>query len=94
LPILLTAGSFDFIKHQGDGKDEIIIHAQQFLDKFSSNVRQQQIKYGYDVITVSTVTIVKKIISSEYLPGTSFDPLSIDLLTYPSRGPPSLNTLS
>jgi hypothetical protein len=88
LLVLLNAGPFGFIQQQGDGKDELVIHATQFLPELSSRLQQPQIKYSFDVVHVSVVTIFKKIISDDYIPGTSFDPISADLLTYPSRGPP------
>lgn len=90
LLVLLSAGPFGFIEQQGDGKDELVIHNTQFLAKLSSFLQQPQIKYGFDVVHVSVVTIFKKIISDDYIPGTSFDPLSDDLSTHPSRGPPRL----
>lgn len=90
---LLSAGSFGFIEQPGGGKDELVIHAAQFLAKLSSPLQQLQIKYAFDVVHVSVVTIFKNIISGDYIPGTSFDPLSVDLLTYPSRGPPRLITI-
>ena len=64
--------------------------ATQFLAKLSSLFQQPKIKYGFDVIQVSVVPVFKKIISEEYIPGTSFDPLSADFFTYPDRGPPRL----
>jgi hypothetical protein len=88
LLVLLNAGPFDVIEQQGDGKDEVAIHAAQFLAELSSPFRQPQIKYSLDAVIFSVVTIFKKVISEEYIPGTSFDPLSVDLLTCPSRGPP------
>jgi hypothetical protein len=90
LLVLLSVGPFGFIAQQEDRKDELFIHALQFLAKFSSTLQQHQIKYGFDVVHVSVVRIFKKIISDDYIPGTSFDPLSPDLLTYLSRGPPRL----
>ena len=91
LLVLLNAGPFGFIAQQGDGKDELVIHNNtQFPAKLSSFLQQLQIKYGFDVVHVSVVTIFKKIISDDYIPGTSFDPLSADFLTYPARGPPRL----
>ena len=90
LLVLLNAGPFGFIAQQGDGKDELVIHATQCFAKLSSPLQQPQIKYGFDVVHVSVVTIFKKIISDDYIPGTSFDPLSDDLPTHPSRGPPRL----
>ena len=93
LLVLLNAGPFGFIQKQEDGKDEFVIHAPQFLPELSSLLQQPQIKYGFYVVHVSVVTIFKKIISDDYIPGTSFDPLSVDLLTYPDRGPPRLITI-
>jgi hypothetical protein len=93
LMVLLGAGPFGFIAQQGDGKDEFVIHATQFLPKLSSLLKQFEIKYGFDVLHVSAVTIFKKTISADYISGTSFDHLSIDLITYLSRGPPRLITL-
>ena len=90
LLVLLNAGPFGFIEQQGDGKDELVIHAAQFLDRLNSSLQQPKIKYGFDVVQVSEVTIFKKNISGDYIPGTSFDPLSADFLTYPDRGPPRL----
>jgi hypothetical protein len=90
LAILLNAGSFGFIGQECSGNKEVYIHTGQFLKKISSSVRQLQIKYGFDAVHVSVVPIIKKIISAEYFPGTSFDPISADLLTHSSRGPPCL----
>jgi hypothetical protein len=73
-----------------DRKAELVINATQFLAKLSSPLQQLQIKYGFDVVHVSVIPIFRKIISGDYIPGTSFDPLSADLVTYPSRGPPRL----
>lgn len=87
---VLNAGPFGFIEQQGDGKDELAIHAEQFLAKLNSLLQQPKIKYGFDVIQVSVVPVFQKIISEEYIPGTSFDPLSIDILTQSSRAPPRL----
>ena len=93
LLVLLSAGPFGFIEQQGDRKDEFVIHATQFLPELSSILQQPQINYGFDVVHVSVVTIFNKITSDDYIPGTSCDPLSADLLTYPSRGPPRLITI-
>jgi hypothetical protein len=92
LLVLLNAVSFDFIEQQGGGTDELVIHVARFHAKLSSPIQQPQIKCKFDAVQVSVVTIFKKIISEDYIPGTSFDPLSIDLLTYPPRGPPRLIT--
>ena len=90
LLVLLSAGPFGFMAQQRDRKNELVIHATQFLAKLSSPLQQLQIKYGFDVVHVSAEPIFRKIISDDYIPETSFDPLSADLLTYPSRGPPCL----
>ena len=88
LLVLLSTGPFGFIEQPGNRKDEFVIHTAQFLDKLSTSHRQIQIKYGFDAVHISVVPIFKKIISDDYIPGTSFDPLSADFLTYPDRGPP------
>ena len=93
LLVVLNANSFDFVEQLVDGKDEFVIHGTQFLSKLSSLLQQPKIKYGFDVIHVSIVPVLKKIISEEYVPGTSFDPLSADFFTYPDRGPPRLMTI-
>jgi len=91
--ILLNASSFDFIEKQGDRKDDFIIQAPHLQAKFDSTFQKLQIKYGFDVVQVSVVTIFKKIISQDYIPGTSFDPLSADILTCLSRSPPHRTTM-
>ena len=90
LLVLLSAGPFDFIEQQGDRKDEFVIHATQFLPELSSLLQQPQIKYGLDATRVSRIPIFTKIIQENYIPGTSFDPISTDLLTNLNRGPPRL----
>ena len=93
LLVLLNAGPFGFLEQQWNKQDDFVIHAATFLDKLSSSNRQIQIKYGFDAVHISVVPIFRKIISVDYIPGTSFDPLSADLLTYSSRGPPRLITI-
>jgi hypothetical protein len=90
LLVLLSAGPFAFIEQKGDGKDECFIHSQQSLAELSVTFQKLQIKYGFDVVHFSLAPIITKIISCDYIPGISFNPLSADLLTYPSRGPPRL----
>jgi hypothetical protein len=92
LLLLLSAGPFGFIQRQGDGKDELVIHAPQFLDKLTSSLQKPQIKYGIDVDINTSIEIPRNIISDDYILGTSLDLLSAALLTYPSRGPPRLTT--
>jgi hypothetical protein len=88
---LLSAGPFGFIEErQGDEKGELVIHAPQCFAQLSGHLRLLKIKYGFDVVHVSVVPIYTKIISDDYIPGTSFDPLSENLLTNPNRGPPRL----
>ena len=93
LPVILSAGPFGLIEQQQRGKSELFIHAPQFLAELSARLEKPQIKYGFDVIRVSAVRILTKIISDDYIPGTSLDPLSADFLTYPDRGPPRLITI-
>jgi len=88
LLILLNAGPFIFVQQPSDREDELVIHAPEFFTKLSGSLQQLQIKYGLDVLYVSAIPILKKIISSDFIQGTSFDPLSAYLLTYPNRGPP------
>lgn len=90
---LLNVGPFGITEQQGDGEGELVIHATQFLTKLSASLQQPKIKYGFDVVHVSVVTIFKKIISDDYILRTSFDPRSIDLRNSPSRGPPRLITI-
>ena len=89
LLVLLNAGPFGFVE-QADRKDELVIHATQFLAGLSSPLQQPQINYGFDVVLISAVTVCKKIISVDYIPGTPFDPFSADPLSSSSRGPPRL----
>jgi hypothetical protein len=93
LLLLLSAGPCDFIEQQVNGKDDLVIHATQILAKLSSSLQQPQIKYGFDVGLISTVSIFKKIISDDCILITSFVCLSSDLLNYSSRGPPRLITI-
>jgi hypothetical protein len=91
--VFLNAGHFDFIEQQGDRKDELIIHATRFLDELNSPCQQPKIKYGFDVILLPVVTIFKKVISDDFIPGTSLDPFPINPITYPSRSPPRFITI-
>lgn len=93
LLVLLSAGPSCFIELQGDGIGDHVIQSPQYFAKLSGQLRQFQIKYGFDVVHVSVVTIITKIISVDYIPGTSFEPLSADLLIYPDRGPPCFITI-
>ena len=90
LLVLLSAGPFGFIEQEGDGKDDYVISSPYCFGKLNGQLRQIQIKYGFDVINVSLVSIITEIISGDYIPGTSLDPLSADFFTYPDRGPPRL----
>ncbi len=93
LLVLLSAAPFGFSEQQGDEKDDHVISSPHCFDKLSGQLRQLQIKYGFDVVNVSGVPTITKSISVDYIPGTSYDPLSADFLTYPDRGPPHLITL-
>jgi len=90
---LLNVNPVAYIEQESDGKDESVIHSLQFLAEHSIALHKNQIKYGFDVVQVSVVPIFKKIISENYVRGTSFDPVSTDLLTNPNRGPPRLITI-
>jgi hypothetical protein len=90
---LLSAGPFGFIEQQGDGKEELVIHSPHFLVELCGSLQKIQINYGLDAAHVSTVTLFTKIISENYIPGTSFNPVSEDLLTDLNRGPPRLITI-
>ena len=93
LLVLLSAGPFGFIAPQGEGKVELVIHSPHFLAELCGSLQKIQINYGLDIVHVSAVTLYTKIISESYIPGTSFNPVSEDLLTNPSRGPPRLITI-
>ncbi len=90
LLVFLSAGPFGFIEQEGDGKDDYVISSPDCFGKLNGELRQIQIKYGFNAIHVSLVPIITEIIAGDYVPGISFDPLSADLLTYPDRGPPRL----
>jgi hypothetical protein len=93
LLVLLSASSFGFIEQQRNENDDFVIHSPQSLAELSGTFQKHQIKYCFDVVHVSVVPILKKIISETYVPGTFFDPISNDLLTNPDRGPPRLITI-
>jgi hypothetical protein len=94
LLVLLNASPFGFIQQKKeDGKSEFVIHSPQSLAELNVTFQKLQIKYGFDVIHISVVPTFNKIISEDYIPGISFNPLSANLLTYPSRGPPRLITI-
>lgn len=93
LLVLLGAAPFGVSEQQGDGKGDHVISSPHSFGKLSGQLRQLQIKYGFDVVNVSGVPTVAKAISVAYIPGTSYDPLSADYLTYPDRGPPHRITL-
>lgn len=93
LLVLLSAGPFGFIEQEGDGKGDQVISSPYRFGKLSSQFRQIEIKYRFDVVHVSVVPIITKIILVDYMPRTSFDPLSANFVTYPDRGPPRLNTI-
>lgn len=70
-----------------------VIHAPQCLAELSGFSQKPQIKCSLYATSLSVVTIIKETIPENFFPGTSFDPLSSDLLTYPDRGPPRLTTI-
>jgi hypothetical protein len=91
--VFLSAGTFGFIEQEGNGKDDYAISSPYCFGKLIAHLPQVQIKYRFDVVHISVVPTFNKIIKVDYIPGTPFDPLSVYLLTYPSRGPPSLITI-
>ena len=91
--VLLSADPFDFIEQQWDGENEVVICSPQCLAELSSPLQQRQIKCKIDVVHVSVLPNVKKIISIDYILETSFDAISTDLLTNPDRGPPHIITI-
>jgi hypothetical protein len=93
LLVLLSVGPFGFIEPQGEGKEELVIHSPHFLAELCGSLQKIQINYGLDADHISRVPFFTKIISENYVHGTSFDPVSTDLLTDPSRGPPRLITI-
>lgn len=93
LMILLNASPFAFIEQQGSGKDLSVIHSPQCLAELSGSSQKPPIKYSLYATNLLVVAISKETIPENYFPGTSFDPLSSDLLTYPDRGPPRLTTI-
>ena len=90
LLVLLSSGSFSYIAQYEGGKHEVVIHSPQFLPELCGSLQKIQINYGLDVTHVSTVTLFTKIVSENYTPGTSYNPVSEDLLTNLDRGPPRL----
>gem|GEM_PF-2017658 len=88
LPVLLNVGPIVIIEQPVNEKDGSVIQVARFQDKVSSSLRQLQIKYGFDVVYISLVPVIRQILSGDYIEGTSFDPISPDLRNYPDRGPP------
>jgi len=88
LLVLLSVGSFGFIVQHEGRKHEVVIYSPQFLTELYGSLQKVQINYALDPVHASAVKIFTKIISENYIPGTSFNPLSEDLLTNPNRGPP------
>lgn len=86
--VLLMASPFDFIAQQEEEKGELFIHATEFSVQFSSALQEDPVKYSFDAVLVSAVTISKETISDGYIPKTSVDPFPVDFLTDPSRAPP------
>jgi tetrahydromethanopterin S-methyltransferase subunit B len=93
LPVLLNAGPLVVIEQPVNEKDGPVIQVARFQDKVSSSLRQLQIKYGFDVVYVSVVPVIRQILSGDSIAGTSFDPTSPDLRNYPDRGPPHLSAI-
>ena len=89
---LLGASPFILVENPGGEKDraEFVIHAPKSSGPIIASLRMLQIIYGLEAARVFRIPVFTKIISENYVPGTSFDPVSIDLLTASSRGPPQL----
>lgn len=89
---LLGAGPFVVVQPHCDGKDrnDFVIRAPQPSGTIIASLRMLQIIYGLEATHISQVPFFTKIISENYVPGTSFDPVFTDLLTNPNRGPPRL----
>jgi len=88
LLVLLNAGPFGFVKQHEDVKRESFISSPYYFDELSCQVRQLEIKYGFDVIHISVLPIITRIISADYIIGIFYDSLSTDFLTNPDRAPP------
>ena len=91
--VFLSTGPFGFIEQERNGKDDYVISFPYYFGKLSGQLRQIQIKYGFDALHITVVPTLDKIIAEDYISGTSFDTLYVNLLTYPSRGPPRLITI-
>jgi hypothetical protein len=89
---LLGAGPFVVVEQPADGTDgdEFVIRTPQPSGPVIASLRMLQIIYGLDATPISRVQLFAKNISENNVPGTSFDPVSTDLLTSPNRGPPRL----
>jgi hypothetical protein len=89
---LLGASPFVVFGHHGEGKgeDEFVIRSPQPSGTNIASLRMLQIIYGLEATHISRIPFFTKIISENYVPGTSFDPFFTDLLTNPNRGPPRL----
>lgn len=92
---LLCTGPFVVVENQSDIKDndEFVIHAPQPTGTSIASLRMLEVIYGLSATPVSRIHFFTKLITKNYVPGTSYDPISIDLLTNPSRGPPRLITI-
>lgn len=92
---LLATGPVVVVENQWDSQDKVecVIHESQSSGTSIASLRMLQIIYGLNATHVSRVHFFTKLITENYDPGTSYDPISIDLLTEPSRGPPRLMTI-
>lgn len=89
---LLGASPFVVVGHQGDGedRDDFFIRTPQPSGTTIASLRMLQIIYGLEATHISRVPFFIKIISENYVLGTSFDSIFTDLLANPNRGPPRL----
>lgn len=92
---LLGTGPFVVVDNQCDRseKHELIIQELQPSGMSIASLRMLELMYGLSTTPVSRIHFFTKLITENYVTGTSYDPISIDLLTNPSRGPPRLITI-
>jgi len=93
LLVFLIAGPFGFIEQQENKKEELLISSPHSLATLSCQLRQFEIKYGFDAVHVSVLPIITKILSVDYLAGTAFKFILAERLTNPDRAPPHLMAL-
>ena len=89
LLVVTTASPFArLIEPQDSAQRPTAIGLPHSSADLSATVQKHEIRYGFNAAIFSVVPIFINMIPEDYVPGTPFDPLSIDLLTNPNRGPP------